>query len=291
MAVYFPADRRFRRAQIRPARRRRIGEVFRHLARATAVILVGAVGALWLPTVLSQTAMLRIDRIVVDGNRHLSTGEVLALVGELSGTNILTADLESYRDRLLTSGWVETATLRRVLPSTVEVSVEERQPIGLGRFGAQLYLVDATGMVVDEYGPRFTNFRLPIIDGLMPPGESGVIIDETRAGLAARLLRELDGRPELLERVSQVNVGDPYNAVVILSDEPTRLHLGHEEFVARLDEYFELAPALRARVPEIDYVDLRFDQRVYVRPTDSASRTARRTREVATSDVIHPRIP
>jgi hypothetical protein len=28
----------------------------------------------------------------------------------------------------------------------------------------------------------------------------------------------------------------------------------------------ELAPALKQRVPEIDYVDLRFDERVYVRP-------------------------
>jgi hypothetical protein len=36
--------------------------------------------------------------------------------------------------------------------------------------------------------------------------------------------------------------------------------------VERLQAYFDLAPTLREQVPSIDYVDLRFDERVYVRP-------------------------
>ena len=284
MAVYFPTDRRFRRAQIRPARRRRIGEALRYLMRGLVSIVVVAAGAYWAPVVVSQIALLRIDTISVDGNQHLSDGEVLALLGQLVGSNILTADLEGQRDRLLTSSWVETATLRRVLPSTVEVTVVERTPIGLGRFAGHLYLVDATGTVIDEYGPRFTRFRLPIIDGLVPPGEQGVVAGGPRAQLAARLIAALQVRAELSQRVSQIDVQDPYNAVVLLIDDPTRLHLGDEQFVVRLDEYLELAPALRARVPEIDYVDLRFDQRVYVRPVDPR-RSARRAAGKATSDV------
>ncbi len=290
MAVYFPTDRRFRRAQIRPARRRRIGEALRYLMRGLVSIVVVAAGAYWGPVVVSQTALLRIDTISVDGNQHLSDGEVLALLGQLVGSNILTADLEGQRDRLLTSSWVETATLRRVLPSTVEVTVVERTPIGLGRFAGHLYLVDATGTVIDEYGPRFTRFRLPIIDGLVPPGEQGVVAGGPRAQLAARLIAALQVRAELSQRVSQIDVQDPYNAVVLLIDDPTRLHLGDEQFVARLDEYLELAPALRARVPEIDYVDLRFDQRVYVRPVDPR-RSARRAAGKATSDVTHGGTP
>jgi hypothetical protein len=33
-----------------------------------------------------------------------------------------------------------------------------------------------------------------------------------------------------------------------------------------VQSYVDLAPALRKSVPEIDYVDLRFDERLYVRP-------------------------
>ncbi len=141
--------------------------------------------------------------------------------------------------------------------------------------------------MIDEFGPRFASLRLPIIDGLMPPGEQGIVVDQTRGQLAARLLVALGERPDLSDRISQIDVSDPYNAIVLLSDDPTRLHLGDEQFVARLEDYFELAPALRARVPDIDYVDLRFDQRVYVRPAESPRRAARRSRPVATSDVTH----
>jgi cell division septal protein FtsQ len=54
--------------------------------------------------------------------------------------------------------------------------------------------------------------------------------------------------------------------VVLLQDDPALLHLGDEKFLERLQSYVDLAPALREQVRDIDYVDLRFGQRVYVRP-------------------------
>ena len=73
-------------------------------------------------------------------------------------------------------------------------------------------------------------------------------------------------RPEYGRQISQIDVSDARNAVVLLEGDPTLIRLGHERFVERLQSYLELAPALRERVPAIDYVDLRFDERVYVRP-------------------------
>ena len=37
-------------------------------------------------------------------------------------------------------------------------------------------------------------------------------------------------------------------------------------FLQRLESYLELSTTLRQRVADIDYVDLRFDDRIYVRP-------------------------
>jgi cell division septal protein FtsQ len=45
------------------------------------------------------------------------------------------------------------------------------------------------------------------------------------------------------------------------------IYVGEDQFLQRLQQYVELAPTLRERVPDIDYVDLRFDERIYVRPT------------------------
>ena len=57
-----------------------------------------------------------------------------------------------------------------------------------------------------------------------------------------------------------------------------------EKFLERLQSYLELAPALRERVPEIDYVDLRFGTRVYVRPAALAKGGRRTARSPASAD-------
>jgi hypothetical protein len=72
--------------------------------------------------------------------------------------------------------------------------------------------------------------------------------------------------------VSQVNVGDLRDAAVVLSGDRAVLHLGDDRFLPRLRSYIDLADALRARVPNIDHVDLRFDTRIYVRPAGDPPR-------------------
>ena len=54
--------------------------------------------------------------------------------------------------------------------------------------------------------------------------------------------------------------------MVLLSGDPVFIHLGEEQFAERLQTYEELKPSLGARVPDVDYVDLRFDGRIYVQP-------------------------
>ncbi len=271
MAVYARSEPRFRRAYVQPVRRRWFARrlaFFMHLGLA----LGAAGGAAWSFDALRHADVLRIDTVTVEGNERLSSGEVTGLVEALRGENLLVADLEEGRTSLLASGWVREAALRRVLPSTVHVTLEEREPVGLSRLGSRLYLMDVTGNVIDEFGPRFSDLDLPIIDGLSARGGDGApAVDTRRAALAARLIAEVGADRALAARVSQVDVANPHDAVVLLNGDPVRIHLGAERFVARLRTYLAVVPALRQVVPDIDYVDLRFDERVYVGPADDAA--------------------
>src|SRR4029453_16112975 len=215
-----------------------------------------------------HASALQVRRISVHGNVRLSSGEVQAIVDGLRGASILTADLARYRRRLLASPWVADVAIRRVLPSTGGVFVSERRAMGLCRLGNTLYLIDPRGTVIDEYGPQYAEFDLPIIDGLVrSPSTGQPTIDESRAEAASRVIEALAPRKDLAQRVSQIDVRDAHDAVVLLDDDAALLHLGEDKFLERVQSYVDLAPALRQRVPEIDYVDLRFDERVYVRTT------------------------
>ena len=273
MPVAAPSDRRFRRAHVKPGPRRRLLRTRPVRAlRATLVALSVAYAGYRVSTLVVHAPLLQIGRITVRGNQRLSNGEILALLDGLRGQNIVTANLPEWRERLLKSPWVGNAALRRVLPSTVDVLVSERQPMGIGRLGRDLYLVDAEGTVIDEYGPNYSEFDLPVIDGLEgPPQDGGPLIDGGRAALAANLLAAVSARRDLARRISEIDVSDKRDAVVVLEGETALIRLGDAQFLERLQAYVDLAPALHERIPEIEYVDLRFDDRVYVRPVNRPS--------------------
>ena len=86
-------------------------------------------------------------------------------------------------------------------------------------------------------------------------------------------MSELARRPELAGKVSQIDVTDVHNAAVILKGDTALLRVGDERFPERLQSYLDLMPALREQMPDVDSVDLRFDERVYARPRGTGNRT------------------
>lgn len=270
MPVAAPADKRFRRARVPPARRTPWRPSRRAVAAAAVMSAVGGYALYTAMHLVMAAELLAITRITVSGNERMARGEVLAVLDDLRGANVLSVDLDLWRQKLLESPWVADATLRRVFPGTVDVTIAERTPLGIGRIGDGLYLVDQRGAIIDEFGPGYAGFDLPIIDGLAAAGTGGgALIDAARAELAGRLLADLQRRPDLAKQVSQIDVGDVRDAVVILEGDSTLVRVGDRDFVERVQAYLDLAPALRERVPDIDYVDLRFGERVYVRPVNA----------------------
>jgi cell division septal protein FtsQ len=270
MSVRAPAEKNFRRPKVKPGRRK----VARRLSWRTgawcAAVFLGVIGLYFATDAVVSASALQVRRISVRGNVRLSSGEVQALMDGLKGSSILVADLNAYRSRVMESPWVAEVALRRVLPSTVEVFVSERRPVGLCRIGTQLYLLDRAGVIIDEFGPGYAEFDLPIIDGVVrTPSPGAPSIDERRTELAARVIDSVAPHKTLMARLSQIDVRDIHDAVVLLDGDPTLLHVGTERFAERLQTYVEVAGTLREQFAEMDYVDLRFEDRIYARPAGS----------------------
>lgn len=276
-AVAAPADRRFRRTHVKPSRtKRRWSTRVRPLIRYVSIALFVAYGVYRGSAAVAQANVLRIDRIVMRGNERLSQGEVLAILSGLRGESLLWTDLNHWRERLLSSPWVREAALRRSLPSTVEIVIWERQPIGIGRLGNDMYLVDEQGGIIDGYGPQYADLDLPIIDGLAKAGSrGGTETDPARADLAARVAAALKASADVGPRLSQIDVRDVHNAQVILTGDSAVISLGDSQFLERIESYLELAPTLRERMVEIDHIDARFENRLYVRPSKRARSESR----------------
>ena len=268
-----PADRRFHRSGLRPEQRRVGRTIVRAAKWIAGIAIVGAAG-FWLTDVVLHARMLTVQHVRVRGNVRLSEGDVRSLVDGIRGENIFRVDFEPYRQRVLDSPWVSSVALSRVLPSTIDVRISERTPMAVARVGQQLFLVDDAGVIIDEYGAAYGDLDLPIVDGLVSsPAGKGPLVDRDRVAMTAGFLEVLAARPDLSQRLSQVDVANAHDIVVMFDHDPVWLHLGNDRFVERLNRYLELVPTLRERFVDIDYVDLRFGERVFVRSrgrTDTA---------------------
>jgi cell division protein FtsQ len=265
-------DRRFHRGDLRLPRRRRLGPFVWRNVRRLAPALAGLAGAAVVAAAALESDALRVSDIRVSGQVRLSTAEIDTRLDGLRGEHVLRVDFEEYRRRLRESPWVASVTFARVLPSTIDVRITERMPVAIARLGQQLYLVDESAVIMDEFGPQYQAFDLPIVDGLFREGAGdGPTLDPERVWLAAHLLSSLGGMPDVRGRVSQVDVTNPRDAAILLGGDSAWLHLGHEAFEERLRLYLDLGEALHARMPGLESVDLRFGGRIYVRASGAAA--------------------
>jgi len=279
VSVKAPAEKNFRRSKVKPVKKNEGRRISLRALRVVIPVALALFAAYRAFDLVLTAAPLQVRKIVVQGHDRLTAGEVEALMDGVKGSNILSLDLSEYRERVLQSPWVADVALRRVIPSTIEVFISERLPLGLCRLGDQLYLLDRTATLIDEYGPQYANLDLPIIDGVVrapagnrrsnsraTKGTEGPVIDEARTELAAQVIDSLAAYKSLSDRVSQIDVSDSRNAVILLDDDTAQLRIGNEKFVERLQLYLDMAPALKEHVSEIDYVDLRFGRGIVVHP-------------------------
>jgi cell division protein FtsQ len=272
MPVSAPADRRFRRKHVKPGRRaawrgwwKRL--VIAGVATTLAVPVVAALGR-----AAGSSTWLAVSSVVVTGHTRVADGEIDSLLDGLIGSSMLTLDVELWRHRLKTSSWIADAAIRRIFPDTVSIVISERTAAAIGQRGDALYLVDGVGLPIEEYGPRYAEFDLPIVKGL-GGGSAGAWSSEGRkAAVVVRLFDALRRRPDLAGRISQIDVTDPANVVFVLKDDPALVRVGDDQFIERLLTYIEVAQHLRDRVRAIEYVDVRHGDRIFVKPQPTAVR-------------------
>ncbi len=98
------------------------------------------------------------------GQKQTSDSAIIAAVGLAPGVTLLGLDVASARVRLEALPWVHTATVRKELPDTLSVEIEEREAYARWRYHGEEVLISADGAVLADDVP--SQFRsLPLVAG------------------------------------------------------------------------------------------------------------------------------
>lgn len=150
----------------------RLGQVKSSLRRALPALIVLAVTTLVAAgSYLGYRFITTSDRfavrvIEVRGNAQVSVEEIKARMGVVPGDNIFGVELSAMARALEAEPMIERALVRRRLPDTLIIEIEEREPAVLVELGG-LYLADREGQVFKRaLIERGDGAGLPVITGL-----------------------------------------------------------------------------------------------------------------------------
>ena len=234
--------------------------------------------------------------IQIAGNSRLTSPQLLSVFGEDVERNIFNIPLAKRRAQLESLPWVEHATVMRLLPNRVRVSIVERTPVAFVRQGTEIGLVDAHGVLLNLPGPDMSGASLEDASGQPDartaphysfPVLTGISAEDPLSTRAARVkiymgfVAALDAAGEnISHRLSEVDVSNPEDVKAILPDPASGgaetasganaasggadvlVHFGDGRFLERYREYEQHLAEWRAQYPRLASVDLRYERQV-----------------------------
>lgn len=205
---------------------------------------------------LANAAGFGVATLSINGRKHMSQDEILAVAGITGKRSLLFLDAADIRSRLKASPWITEANVLKLYPDRLQIDITERAAFALWQRGGHVAVIAEDGAVLEDQVARsFT--RLPLVVG---------------AGAAPRAREFL----ALVNRFPALRAN--VQAVVLVGERRWNLHMTNGIDI-RLPEYdVERALQTLARLNEekqlltrdITAVDLRLPDRVTVRLSEEA---------------------
>ncbi len=110
----------------RADRRERARATYHHHVVRIAVVLVALAALVLGGIVLYFSDAFAVEEVHFEGVEHLTSTDVEALVDVPAGTTLLRVDTAAIKQSLLRDAWVESVTVHRAFPHTLNIVVTER---------------------------------------------------------------------------------------------------------------------------------------------------------------------
>jgi cell division protein FtsQ len=223
-------------------------------------------GVLWAGVYYAKDLkVFKLSEIVFYGNGHLKDSELKRLMGIEGGEDLLMLSSDRLAFSLISSPWVVDVGLRKEFPHRLVVRVKEAEPAALLQKRGKMFLIDGDGKVLERLGDKGNPF-LPVIIG----GDSSDNETFEEALRLAEVIKDL-GLSKEKKRVEITGLrGGPETLGIRV--EGMAIKLGEGGYREKLSRLFELSGEIRKRNINVEYVDLRFANRVVVKPVKEVIR-------------------
>jgi cell division protein FtsQ len=222
------------------------------------------------------------DSVEIAGVHNASRAQVMEVAGQDIGRNIFFVPLDERQKQLEQIPWVEHASVMRLLPNRISVTIDERVPVAFAQIGPRISLIDAGGVVMGLPANRQIKYSFPVIRGIAETEPlssraaamkiynrliSELSADDT-AGTNGAVSASTSGPTNYVKQLSEVDLSDPEDVKVTANDAGGTMvvHLGAQDFLPRYKLYVTHIAEWRQQYQNVQSVDLRYEGQVVVNP-------------------------
>lgn len=91
-----------------------------------------------------------IKNVEIDGNKNISDRDIVTLSNLSVGNNIFYINIKDSINNILSNPYISEVHIKRKLPSTIQISVKEREAVFYNKYENKYYVIDKNGIVLQK---------------------------------------------------------------------------------------------------------------------------------------------
>ena len=201
--------------------------------------------------------------VVITGNEHLTDDELKSMAGITSDENLFRTLSSRISSKLAASPWIRSVAVRKEFPDRLLIQISEAEPFALLDMKGKLFIVDDRGTMLEE----LRNIAVPFLPVIMSNP-----YQEKEAFLEAITLAKVIKNPGLLSRKDHVEIISHKPQEMSVNMDGIVVKVGAGEYEDKLVRLADIEQEIKQRNISVDYIDLRFANRVLVSPVNQVIR-------------------
>ncbi len=172
--------------------------------------------------------VFNITTITVSGNERVRTDTIISLSGLNIGNNIFRNSKKQIKQNIKDNQYIEVVNIKRQLPGTIEIEVEERKVAYQIKVIDSYVYTDYQGYILETANQKE---NVPIIEGLVTSNEellNNKRVNNEDISTLNTILKIMDSAKniEISSKITTINVEDPKDYILYLKSEKKYIHLG-----------------------------------------------------------------
>ncbi len=210
-----------------------------------------------------------IDEINIYGTNFFDQSIIEEKSDVLKSYNIFDSELENYKDEMLKFDHIIDCKISRKFPSTIDITIYEREPIALIS-SEELIILDSEGVCLPV---EYCDLSLPILSNFKSNPElypKGSTTASTNVLSSINLMKfTKDHYSIIYDNISEFVFNEDSEYEIILKNGRTRIFLGSQNLKMKIKylESFQETLKEEKNITDFRYIDLRFKNQVIVKET------------------------